>query len=193
MSRLQSMLPLILNGLMFQVIWLICVFGGDPWAPLAIMLLAVWLWWRRLPGELGQIGLLSGIGILLDSLWMVAGLTVFQDTLWPQAPLIPLWLMVLWIGFSATLRHSMRFLLGRPLLAAILGAIAAPISYATGAHLAEVTITTATLVAVGTSWAALLAIAAYWLDAMPEQAEVLEEPDTGYILASPRSRPSDDY
>lgn len=196
MSRLQTMLPLILNGLMFQAIWLMCILGGDQWAPPAIMLLAAWLWWRRLPGELGQISLLSGVGIVLDSLWMAAGLMVFQDTLWPQAPLIPLWLMVLWVGFSATLRHSMKFLLGRPVLAAALGAIAAPLSYATGAHLADVSITAITLVVVGISWASLLAIAAWWLALKPvaEPASIpADESDSGYIFSTPRSRPHDDY
>ena len=195
-ERLRPMMPLILNGLMFQAIWLLCILGGDHGAPLAIMVLAVWLWWRRLPGELSQITLLSGAGIVMDSIWMVAGLMVFQDSLWPQTPLIPLWLMVLWFGFSATLRHSMRFLLGRPLLAAVLGATAAPLSYATGAHLADVDITVVTLVAVGVSWASLLAIAAHWFQVEAHQQTVtISEPvsDTGSILSDPRPHSANDY
>lgn len=193
MSRLQSLLPLILNGLMFQAVWLLCILGGDTWVPMAILILAVWLWWRRLPGEMSQITLLSGTGIVMDSIWMVAGLMVFQDSLWPQAPLIPLWLMVLWFGFSATLRHSMRFLLGRPRLAALLGATAAPLSYATGAYLADVSITPVTLIAVGTGWATLLAVAAHWIHT-EQNLHTSEEPShTGSILSSSHCHSSNDY
>jgi len=160
MSRFHRLMPLLINSLMFQAIWLLCIFGGDSWAMAGVLILAAWLWFRRLPGELHQIAAFSVCGIVLDSVWMLAGLMVFQDTLWPDAPLIPLWLMILWISFAATLRHSMFFIIGRPGLAALFGVLAVPLSYTAGAHLANVSINNVTLVAVGASWAGLLAIAA---------------------------------
>lgn len=41
----------------------------------------------------------------------------------------PLWILSIWVAFALTLRHSMNFLLGRPLLALSLGAVGGPLAY----------------------------------------------------------------
>jgi Protein of unknown function (DUF2878) len=41
----------------------------------------------------------------------------------------PLWILSLWASFALTLRHSMTFLLGRPWLACIFGALGGPLAY----------------------------------------------------------------
>ena len=49
--------------------------------------------------------------------------------------LTALWMVGLWVGFAATLRHSFRLVLGRPLVAALLGASGGPFSYFAGERL----------------------------------------------------------
>lgn len=41
----------------------------------------------------------------------------------------PVWILALWMAFAMTLNHSMVFLRGRPVLAALLGGIGGPMAY----------------------------------------------------------------
>lgn len=41
----------------------------------------------------------------------------------------PLWILSMWASFALTLRHSMTFLLGRPILALVFGAVGGPVAY----------------------------------------------------------------
>lgn len=41
----------------------------------------------------------------------------------------PIWILTLWMAFAMTLNHSMAFLRGKPVLAAVLGGIGGPLAY----------------------------------------------------------------
>lgn len=66
-------------------------------------------------------------GLLLDDALAATG--------WLQyaSPLIslptPVWILALWLAFGMTLNHSMVFLHGKPMLAALLGGIGGPLAY----------------------------------------------------------------
>ena len=66
-------------------------------------------------------------GFLLD------GALVSTGWLQYASPLInlpaPVWILSLWLAFAMTLNHSMAFLRGKPLLAAVLGGIGGPMAY----------------------------------------------------------------
>ena len=51
---------------------------------------------------------------------------------WPFAPV---WIIALWVLFTGSFSLSLRQLHGRPLLACLLGAVAAPLSYAAGGRM----------------------------------------------------------
>jgi len=73
--------------------------------------------------------------------------------------LSPAWMVALWVNFACTLHASLRWLLGRPLLAALLGAVGGPLSYAAGARLGALSLggdATGSLVAVAIEWAVAL-------------------------------------
>lgn len=73
--------------------------------------------------------------------------------------LSPAWMVALWVNFACTLHASLRWLLGRPLLAALLGALGGPLSYAAGARLGALSLggdATGSLVAVAIEWAVAL-------------------------------------
>lgn len=117
---------LILNAGMFEVVWFICVWGGDLAAAAAVAaMLTVHFWLVAQPGEWRFIAAVAAVGIVIDSLFF--GLGVLQRA--DQQPFMPLWLMILWLAFATTLKHCFSKLSRFPWLAALLGAIAGPLSY----------------------------------------------------------------
>ena len=80
--------------------------------------------------------------------------------------LTALWMVGLWVGFAATLRHSFRLVLGRPLVAALLGASGGPFSYFAGERLGALSLGEGALFAVSVEWLFALPVLA-WLAGRP--------------------------
>ena len=69
-------------------------------------------------------------GLIMDGGLARSGLAVYAaDPLALPSGGPPLWILSIWAAFALTLRHSMTFLLGHPLLALLLGAIGGPLAY----------------------------------------------------------------
>lgn len=159
-SASAKKISLLLNIIGFQLCWAACVIGGTQWAAVCVPLFFCWHWTQRKPGELWLIALITLGGSLFDSLLLNLNLMAFPDH---DGALIPLWLMLLWSAFAATLRHSMAWLLQKPLLAALLGGIAAPWSYYAGSLFDVIELTAPVLVLIAVAWALLLAaLSLYW-------------------------------
>lgn len=151
---------LLMNILGFQLCWAACVIGGTLWAVICVPLFLGWQWTQRKPGELWLITLITLGGSLFDSLLLNLNLLHFPDY---EGTVIPLWLVLLWSAFAATLRHSMAWLLEKPLLAALLGGIAAPWSYYAGSLFDVIQLTAPVLILIAIAWALLLAaLSLYW-------------------------------
>ncbi len=122
------------NALWFQSVWFAAVMGRDSFLPLVLCLLALHLClvgrYRR---ELQQFVLVGSVGIATDALLSVTGVYQFAGGV-----LVPLWLCGLWFAFSAVLGRSLGWLLSRPLLSALCGAIAFPLNYWAGQRLGGV-------------------------------------------------------
>lgn len=161
------------DALVFQVAWFACVAGGNAGALAAALVLlplqAVWPG-RRDRREWGLVGLFSAVGLAMDLGWQAIGLLDFSgDLLGP----LPFWLAMLWVFFSGTLLRSLAFLQQRLLLAALLGAVAGPLSYWIGMRLGAATSVNAPLqvaLAMAPAWALLLPLLA-WLS-RPRLGEV---------------------
>ena len=124
------------NFVWFQSIWwLVILFQNE--ALLAVAgLLVLWLWFSsERQNDLKLMASMFIIGTLIDSLLTVSGVFIFNEaqTNIPLLP-IPVWLSLLWAGFAGTVYHSLTVFEGRPLLAALGGAIFAPLSYIAGAN-----------------------------------------------------------
>jgi carbohydrate-selective porin OprB len=95
------------------------------------------------------------LGIALDSTLAASDLVAYASAV-PSPHAAPVWIIAIWAAFALTLRHSFRFLHGRRVLAAALGAIGAPLAYlgaARGWHaVAFPRGTTAALIALGIGW-----------------------------------------
>lgn len=148
---------LLYNLVLFQVLWFTAVLGTNQYLLVVALLLVLHLCWcsnRR--AELFLLLTAATAGIICDSIMTNAGIYVFaaETQSWP----VPYWLIGLWLGFAATLRHSMAPLLHRPLLFTLLSVVAAPLSYLAAAKLGAVEFPQGQLITaavVGLYWAVL--------------------------------------
>lgn len=148
------------NILAFQATWATCVLGGSVAALLLLPALAAWHSLLLKRHEWRLILVFVGVGVVLDTVLMHGQWLRFDHH---TSPLIPLWLMVLWVGFATTLRHSLLGLWSRPWLVVALGLIGAPWSYWAGSRLGALSIDGAGLWLIAGAWAVLmLAMAGYW-------------------------------
>ncbi len=96
----------------------------------------------------------AGIGFLVDTALIALGVFVPVRWLMPS-PLSTLWLVALWANFATTLNVSLSWLHGKPLMAAILGALGGPLAYWAGERLGAIEMDRPLLVpllVVGLAW-----------------------------------------
>lgn len=136
----------ILNFVLFQAGWFACVLGGAHGMPIAAVVAAgavigaslLWLSVDRM-SDVRLFLAVALIGFCVDTMHLRFGVfALIDDPLVPH--LCPLWLVALWAMFGTTLRDSLSWLAGRYGLAALLGAVAGPLSYLGGAKLGAVTL-----------------------------------------------------
>lgn len=153
------------NIIGYQLMWLAAVWGAGHgiWWPGAVAA-AVFVAWglarRGAQVDLALMAFVVPIGCAMDSLMAASGLIAYGAPV-PSAHLAPLWIAAIWCCFALTLRHTFRFLIGRPPLAALFGALGAPLAYLGAARgWSAITFGHGTL-------PALAALAAMWAVAMP--------------------------
>lgn len=133
----------LINALGFQIVWLICVQGNSLHAALAILSLLVLHALIVKPKVKASLFLLafSVIGFTGDNLiaHAVDVSYVSQSPVYEMPLVLPIWLLCLWIAFSTTMNHSMRWLFKSPYIALLIGFLA-PISYIAGIQLSGSTL-----------------------------------------------------
>ena len=129
------------NFAAFQLTWWASVLGAadsQDWIDLSVaagaLLLNLYLAADRM-AELRAISLVGGLGYLADSALGITGVLEFHGSPLDSRWFAPLWLLGLWLVFATTLASSLSWLSSRPFVAAVLGALCAPLSYAAGHHL----------------------------------------------------------
>ncbi|MFI8397499.1 DUF2878 domain-containing protein [Pseudomonas sp. Choline-02u-1] len=146
----------IANAVLFQLGWLACVLGGNSfWLTLALAALVIHLRWISSWAAEGRLILcLVIVGTTVDSVLRYLGVFRFEEA----APLIPLWLMLLWALLATTLRHCLAWSARPWWLASGLGAVGGALSYYGGGQLAGVQFPYGemqTLIVIGVLWAGL--------------------------------------
>jgi hypothetical protein len=122
----------IANLVLFQLGWFLAIFGGD--AALLIIIPLILLHFILSPSrsqDFLAVFLAVLFGLLHDSLLIYVGILLIDS----HNFLPPLWLISLWALLGITLLHSMKWIYERPWIAAVSGAIAAPLSYLAGVKL----------------------------------------------------------
>lgn len=155
----------IVNIVLFQAGWLICVLSAaQHWFAISVLSCAAIIGLHltlvdNVKAELKLIAIAGGIGLGIDSLHILLG--VFQTAsgsgkyLAPMY-LAPMWLVALWMLFATSLRHSLGWLVGKPWLSALSGAIFAPLAYFAGSKFGAIHFPPNGL------WQSLAAIALAW-------------------------------
>jgi hypothetical protein len=130
----------LVNFLLFQAGWFVCVLLGSFWAVIftAFALVVHCCCVVRLSGksvnnELLWVFSVLCVGLLLESLYFGLGILIREDGV--EFP--PAWLLCLWVLFSTTVRYSLAWLRQRLILAVSCVAISAPSSYYAGALMSD--------------------------------------------------------
>lgn len=161
--------PLLINILAFQVGWFSCVLGAAhhiPWlGPLVTLPVLAWhLHGATYPSsELMLMLIVAVCGSLFDQTLLSLGLIQFAASDWPSQ-LLPLWMVSLWLLFATALNISLRWMRGRPLIAALFGLIGGPLAFMSGVRMGAMHMLQPTqmLIALGIGWA-LFMPALSWL------------------------------
>jgi hypothetical protein len=139
LSNLRANPANLANAVLFQLVWLGFVAGagaGQPWwglPPLA-GLLALSLFTRHWRNDMVWLVVALIFGAYLEWIW------IHWQVLDYGTEGAPWWILGLWVGLALTLNHSLSWLRCQPWLAAVLGALVAPLSYRTGEALGAVSI-----------------------------------------------------
>ncbi|WP_223670625.1 DUF2878 domain-containing protein [Kangiella shandongensis] len=135
----------LVNFLLFQLAWVGFVVGAANdfivLGVVALLIMLLWQLWpsRRADSDIGLIVTSMLIGSVTGTVWAATGLIEFRSH-WPLDWLAPWWIVAMWASFGATLNHSLLWIQRSPWLAAVLGAIGGPASYAAAARIGAVTI-----------------------------------------------------
>jgi hypothetical protein len=168
---------LLLNLAVFDIAWFASVSGGAremPWlGPLAV-LVAVMLHLRAARNRTEEVLLILScaiIGAFFDSFLVATGWVTYKAGLFSDF-LAPFWIITMWMLFATTLNVSMRWLRGKPWLAAVFGLVGGPITYLTGQKIGGIVLSNqfAALVALAIGWAIMMPILMWLseiLDGMP--------------------------
>jgi hypothetical protein len=134
----MTMRDKIINGVLFQLVWIGCVWGGSSgrwWlGPACVLLFGLWQVPRSsMPSsELKLVAAAVVFGLTVDTAYVALGLISYPAP-GPWQTVAPIWILALWVGFALTLNHSLAWLKGRPILATVMGATAGPFSFWIGA------------------------------------------------------------
>jgi hypothetical protein len=137
--------PVILNFVVFQLVWFVSLKGaaiGHPW--LGVIAVAVFLLLEMFLGgrpwlEARVAGAAALCGLVFDTIFVRLDLLRYASPE-PFVWLAPIWILAMWVNFGLTLNSSMRWLHGKPALAAALGAVGGPLAYLAGVRIGAATL-----------------------------------------------------
>ena len=181
---------LLANVALSQGAWFATIIGvahdRAAWGVAAIGGVVCWhlLVSARPAAEARLVGLALLLGLVVESVALAQGHVRYPNGAWhPGWP--PYWLVALWGLFAVSLNVALRWLRGRPALAALLGAVVGPLSFLSGARLGAASFVDlpAALLTVAVGWAAALPLL-LWLAGRCDgvglpQAQAEAEAETG--------------
>ena len=131
------------NFVVFQAGWWACVLGAahdmaTAGSLFAVVIIAAHIALVAQPlRELRLVAIALLIGVVWDSALLMSGWLDFHSGFLVPG-MAPHWILALWALFAITLNHSLAWLQGRLVAAALLGAIAGPMAYWGGVQIGAV-------------------------------------------------------
>ena len=159
------------NFVLFQIGWFACIIGAANqqvfWPVVGTLLhIAIHIYYSPRPILEFKLILKAAVfGMAVDTLVANLGFLSFEDA-WPSAYLSPVWMWTLWALVASTINGSLSWLRDRPVLGAVLGAIAGPLSYEAGIRMGAGSWGAhgqlGGLILLGIVWGAAIPIFFYW-------------------------------
>lgn len=123
-----------INLAFYQATWLAAIAGaarGWWWAgPLILVVFASWQLAvsRYRMADIELMLCAAVVGFAVDTLCVRGGMLVYAAPV-PSPGFAPAWIVALWMSFALTLNHSLAYMKSHLPLAALLGAVGAPLAY----------------------------------------------------------------
>jgi hypothetical protein len=164
----RSRSHLLINFIAFEIGWFAAVLGAahdHVWAGVAVAALVVLLHLlmsHRLQRELKLLLAVMMLGAVWDS--ALAMRHIIEYPTGQLSPMLaPVWIVAVWALFATTLNVSLVFLRGRWWLAALFGAVGAPLSFLGGMrlHALQFPDTNAALCVLAIGWAIMMPLLIY--------------------------------
>ena len=151
------------NFLLFQFAWFASVLGAANDLPLAgpcavAVVVAIHLRLAERPAaELLLVAACGTFGAVFDSLLVTSGWVAYASGTFAPG-IAPYWIIAMWMSFATTLNVSLGWMHGRPVLAALSGLVAGPLTYLAGARLGGIELVDErmAIAALGLGWAIVL-------------------------------------
>ena len=125
----------IFNIVSFYVYWYLCILGPSRdsyYIGPIVALIYFSLHFIYVKNKLNnfKIFMMCGVlGIFFESVLYYSGFIHYRGILVDKFNIIPLWVVILWLGFGLTLLHSFRWILGKYTTSLILGGTITPLFY----------------------------------------------------------------
>ena len=81
------------------------------------------------------------VGFIFESILYYSGLIEYNGLLIQQYSIVPFWVLILWMGFSLTMFHSFKWIIGRYKIALIISCLFAPLIYLSANRLGSISFT----------------------------------------------------
>ena len=120
---------ILLNIIVYQTVWVLCVFWENQGALAGLVLVLLHIAFsRRRSNDLKMIAFLLPVGTLIDGTLHLIGFMTYNTAALP----IPFWLAVVWLALATLPHNSLKWLKGRSSLSLIFGAVGGPLAYWAG-------------------------------------------------------------
>lgn len=159
------------NFLFFQLGWFACVMGAANhhvfWPAIGTFFYVAFYIWRSNQSllELRLVIKTVILGVSADTLLSHLGYLSFENA-WPSSYLSPFWMWALWALVASTINSSLSWLQNRPILGAMLGGVAGPMSYEAGIRMGAGAWGSGGqvwgLVFIGLTWALAIPLLLHW-------------------------------
>ncbi len=154
----QPMRHVIVNGLLFQLCWVLAIFSEPMYALLTLVVLIAHY-------VMSSVDLLTDLqvptlvlitGVTIDSLFTLAGVYSFTAREGAMAAItLPVWLVILWVAFALTLTRSLAWMVRKGMWFIVACAVAGPLSYLTGRSAGAIYFDNPALTLIAIEWAAV--------------------------------------
>tara|TARA_B100000941_G_C28288712_1_gene440365 strand:+ start:175 stop:687 length:513 start_codon:yes stop_codon:yes gene_type:complete len=152
----------IFNILGFQLSWWACVLGvvnqmqfiGPIF--MTLFLIFHFMLFSYQKKEIIYVIIVGLIGLVVDTIFLQTNLIKYEFPLFNM--LAPLWIIYMWLGFAATVNHSMYWLEDKIIITVLFGLIFGPLSYMAGVKFGalELVFPFISMIVIGITWAFVL-------------------------------------